>query len=346
MAECNSSAQEPRPEPDLAGSPRQMRNVYRNMMSRDSKVNRPISSCAENMLKRNRFVFWLLSLVLIAGPASAWKSSNETHEQSGTTVLVQLDSPDSQVRQAVEEVAGDQIIHGTYSFEKEKTLYGAHAADSSVIFGSWESPGKAFYKVAENVLAPRFFKDSGDVGTITVRYVVQAIGPSSTVLRIDAIYFDARHVRHKSNGSVESKEYEAVQDHLRSIQAQQKQDAEAEQRIAQQRAATHPSQAAKEVSPSATAVTASSTATPRMDAESSTQSLEQKVESLRRQVELQVKSSGAVLKSAPYKSAATIQSLPASTVVVVVVLTPYWYGVQTEDGQKGWVHRSEVEQLP
>jgi hypothetical protein len=290
------------------------------------------------MLKQSGFIFLFLGMVLIAGGTATAKSGFDPHETSDTTILVQLDSPESEVRQAVQEVSEDQIIHGTYSYEKEKTLYGAHSADASAIFGVWQNPGRAFYKVADNVLAPRFFKDSGDVGTVTVRYVVEAISPSSTSLRIDAVYFDARHARHKSNGNVESKEYEAVQEHLRSIQAQQKQDAAAEQRIAHQREAAHPAQASNPVSASNTPS--------RLPADSSAQSLEQKVESLRRQLELRVKTSGAVLKSAPYKSATTIQSLPAAAVVVVVVLTRYWYGVETEDGHKGWVHRSELEQLP
>ena len=30
----------------------------------------------------------------------------------------------------------------------------------------------------------------------------------------------------------------------------------------------------------------------------------------------------------------------------MVVLTPYWYGVETEDGHRGWVHHSQLEPLP
>lgn len=285
------------------------------------------------MGRKNSFLFLL---VILVGAAAA-SAASDMRDQSDTTILVQLDSPENLVRQAVQEVAGDQIIHGTYSYEKEKTLYGARSADSSAVFGAWQNPGKAFYKVADNVLAPRFFKDSGDVGTVAVRYVVTPVGPNSTSLQIDAIYFDARHARHKSNGNVEAKEYEAVQEHLRSIQAQEKQDAEAARRAEQQRQAAHAG--------GLSTTPASNSAHPASDL-NSTQTLEQKVESLRRQVELRVRSSGAVLKSAPYKSATTIQSLPSAAVVAVVVLTPYWYGVETEDGHKGWVHRSELEQLP
>ena len=32
--------------------------------------------------------------------------------------------------------------------------------------------------------------------------------------------------------------------------------------------------------------------------------------------------------------------------VLVVVLTKYWYGVETADGHRGWVHRSQAEPLP
>ena len=39
-------------------------------------------------------------------------------------------------------------------------------------------------------------------------------------------------------------------------------------------------------------------------------------------------------------------SLPAETEVLIVVLTPYWYGVETEDGHRGWIHHSQLESLP
>jgi hypothetical protein len=59
-----------------------------------------------------------------------------------------------------------------------------------------------------------------------------------------------------------------------------------------------------------------------------------------------VKASGTSLKSAPYKSAANLQALAPYTDVVVLVVTPYWYGVQTADGHRGWVYHGEVESLP
>ena len=51
--------------------------------------------------------------------------------------MVRLEIPEADVLKAVQEVTQDQIIHGTYSYEKERILYGAHSADSARVFGAW-----------------------------------------------------------------------------------------------------------------------------------------------------------------------------------------------------------------
>jgi hypothetical protein len=79
---------------------------------------------------------------------------------------------------------------------------------------------------------------------------------------------------------------------------------------------------------------------------SSAEELERRVAELRRRVEMRAAAGGAALRSAPYRTAATLQSLPAQAELLVVVLTKYWYGVETPDGHRGWVHRSQVEPLP
>jgi hypothetical protein len=251
--------------------------------------------------------------------------------------LVQVNAPEADVLRAVQEVSEDQIIHGTYSFEKERTLYGAHAANLAPVFGKWDQPGKVFYKVANNVLAPRFFKDSEDIGTISVRYIIQAVEAGSTSLRIDAVFVDARNLKHPSKGSVEAAEYGAIQQRMQSIQAEQKQTQRAAQEIAAERAAGMGKGAGTRIS----ADPGDSWAVGLTVAQ-----LEQRVSELRRDAELQTKESGASLKTAPYRSASTLATLPAHAQIVVVVLTPYWYGVETEDGHRGWIHRSELEPLP
>jgi hypothetical protein len=74
--------------------------------------------------------------------------------------------------------------------------------------------------------------------------------------------------------------------------------------------------------------------------------LEKRVAELKHRVEMRTTAGGAALKAAPYRTAATLEPLPARAELLVVVLTKYWYGVETIDGHKGWVHRSQVEPLP
>jgi hypothetical protein len=76
------------------------------------------------------------------------------------------------------------------------------------------------------------------------------------------------------------------------------------------------------------------------------QTLEEHVRDLRRQVQRLVKSPGAPLKSAPFHTASTLQSLPTGTEVLIVISTPYWVGVETHNGQHGWILRDQLELVP
>jgi len=76
------------------------------------------------------------------------------------------------------------------------------------------------------------------------------------------------------------------------------------------------------------------------------QTLEERVRDLRKQVERLVKSPGAPLKSAPFHTASTLQLLSTGTEILIVISTPYWYGVETHEGQHGWMQRDQLEQLP
>jgi len=83
---------------------------------------------------------------------------------------------------------------------------------------------------------------------------------------------------------------------------------------------------------------------PRPSPLASGQSLEEHVKDLRKQVARLVKAPGAPLKSAPFHTAGTLQSLTTGTEVLILISTPYWYGVETHDGQHGWMQRDELEQ--
>jgi hypothetical protein len=38
--------------------------------------------------------------------------------------------------------------------------------------------------------------------------------------------------------------------------------------------------------------------------------------------------------------------LAAYSDVVIVIVTPHWYGIETSDGRRGWVPVDRVEPLP
>lgn len=296
-----------------------------------------ISEAATLQLRSKLLSRVIFSSLLILWIAPLAEASPRKRYEPQNSLLVQVDAPESDVMQAVQEVSEDQIIHGTFSYEKERTLYGAHAESSAPVFGPWEGLGKPIFKTASKILAPKFFKDSGDIGTIFVRYVVQSAEPNTTSLRIDAVFVDASMRNHPSTGSVESAEYAAIQEHLKAIQQQRDANQKAAQEIADRRA--------QGASPSKTSVSTPAELDDSWSLGLTVPQLEQRVADLRREVELQVKLSGASVKAAPYRGANTLVSLPAKASVVIVVLTPYWYGVETEDGHHGWIHRSELEPL-
>src|SRR5579872_11355 len=276
-------------------------------------------------------VCWI-TLLLASIPAFALP--NAAHPPH--TLELEIDTPEADVLQAVQAATEDPIVHGTYSYEKEKILLGARPSDLSAVFGKWDGPGKAFYKVDANVIAPRYFEDTGDIGTITVRYIVHGVSESRTDLRIDAVFVDARRAIHWSEGGVESAEYGAIQQQIRQLKALRRQPRQLEE--SSSRPFSFP---AGKSQPRAAVPSTGGTG-----AVSAEQELEQHVSSLRHQLERRVKAEGAQLKSSPFQSATTVENLPPNSDVLLLVVTPYWYGIETEAGHHGWVHHSQLETLP
>jgi hypothetical protein len=173
------------------------------------------------------------------------------------------------------------------------------------------------------------------------------------VLRIDAVFVeDFRHVAHASNGSVEGAEYKDIHDHLDSIELMKTEAAEGE-KIKQESSSRKQQVAFKDETgepsvqpPPSPTVTQPPPAPPQSVEPTPAVSLEQRVHNLKQQVERIVKAPGAPLKSAPFHSASTLQALPSGAEVLIVITTPYWFGVETHDGQHGWVQRDELEMLP
>jgi hypothetical protein len=290
----------------------------------------------------------ILILALAALPLLAREKDATPY---GMGLIVNVPFPEAEVAQVVQEVIQNGIIRGTKEYNKDEYITGATPTTSTRVFPKWTEGGKVFYKVRLKALDPRNFKDSSDSGTLAVRYVVQAQDDKNTVLRIDARFVeDFRHVGHPSNGSVEGAEYKDIHDHLESLELMKAQTVEAEKEKQEHSAKTQrpaPMEAPPPTVPPAVAASTSSADAPtNPDGQSPPQTLEQHVQDLRRQVQRLVKAPGAPLQSAPFHTATTLQSLPAGTEVLIVVSTPYWFGVETHEGQHGWILRDELEQVP
>jgi len=280
------------------------------------------------------FVCYFVFACLAAVPSRANRPPRDQTPSPGFSG--ELAGSPTDVIQALNEVLEDRIIHGTHVFDKEPTLTGATVVASTPLFEPWPGPGRVFYKIRKDVVAPRHFRESEDMGTIAVRYVVTRADQDRTRIRIDAIFVEtARRRLHPSDGTVESSEFKVIQEHLQAIQFAAQEAADAKRRL----------ESADLVRQ--TVIRQREDETTRLAAaQSSVQDLEQRMSALRHEVERRVKAPGAELKAAPFRAAAKVKTLAAYTEVVIVIVTPHWYGVETPDGQRGWMPTDQLETLP
>jgi hypothetical protein len=258
------------------------------------------------------------------------------HPQLSPGFVSEFAASAADVLQALQEVLQDQTIHGTQIYDRDPTLTGALVVQSTPLFPSWKGDDKVFYKIRPDAIAPRHFRESADKGTIAVRYVLTSISPERTRLRIDATFVEtARRTVHPSDGTVESSEYKAVQEHLRTIQFAEQEAAEAQRR-----------RESVDLAKQTFLRERQDQATLLATAQSSVQDLEQRVNALRHEVQRRVKAPGANLKAAPFSSAANVANLAAYTDVVIVIVTPRWFGVETPSGMRGWLPLDQLEPLP
>jgi hypothetical protein len=240
------------------------------------------------------------------------------------------------VRQAVVAVQKDHIIHGTLVFDKEPTLTGAEIVDSTPLFDPWQGPGEVFYKIRKNAIAPRHFLESADQGTVGVRYVVIPLEQDRIRVRVDAVYIEASHkVTHASDGNVEKSEMKEIKDALESLQQAAAEAADARRR-----------ELSAELVRQSYARQREDETTRLSNAQANEKEMEQQILSLRHELERRVKAPGADLKAAPFQSAASLKPLAAYTEVVVLIVTSHWLGVETPEGQRGWLPLQQLEPLP
>jgi hypothetical protein len=247
---------------------------------------------------------------------------------------IDLKASEADVLKAVEYIIQDQIIHGTQVYAREDELTDAEAATSSPYYGTWTGEGHVFYKIRRDALAPRHFKNSTDIGVITVRYIVLGVAPNRTHLQIDAVFIEDGSKRvHESDTTVETSEFAEIQAQIVRLQREEREAALASERQQHLRNAQ------------ANAKERTAEAARLQDAETSLKGLQLRAHELEHDAELRLKDT-ADLKSAPFQRAATIGSVPANSDVLVEIITPYWYGVETADGHRGWLRHDQVEPVP
>src|SRR5271155_852269 len=310
-----------------------LRNAARNGLPN----RQGLSPRVQSLYGRFYCGFAVLALALIYGTA-ANPTSAAPPAQKTTDVpegfAIDLKASEADVMKAVELVTQDTVLHGSQVYSREDELTEAEAATGSIYYGAWTGPGHAFYKKRKQALSPTHFKNSTAIGTISVRYIVLGVAPNRTHLQIDAVFIeDASRRVHTSDTTVETSEFAEIQSHILVIQREERQTADLLQRRQLQLAAQSN---VKERDAEAGRL---------KDAESSVQSLQMRLNELQHKAELRVKAQ-ANLKSAPFQHAATLQSVPANSDVLIEIITPYWYGVETVDGHRGWLRHDQVEPIP
>jgi hypothetical protein len=275
----------------------------------------------------------ILFCLLLLGAIPAFSSPDHPIPTAGMTR--EFAATAEEVRHAVVEVVHDQIIHGTLVFDREPILTGAEAVDSTPLFDPWSGPGEVYYKVRKNAVAPRHFLQTADQGTIAVRFVLIPVNADRTRVRIDAIYAEgSHHVVHASDGTVEKSEMKEIKERIESAQEAAQEAADAKRRKASAELVYQTYQRQRE-----------DESTRLSTAQNAEKLLEEQVTSVRHEVERRVKAPGTELKAAPYRAAANLKTLPANLDVLVLIVTPHWLGVETPEGQRGWIPEENLEQL-
>jgi hypothetical protein len=267
---------------------------------------------------------------------AACQSTTGNERVEGPGFVKELEASPRDVLDALKFDLEDQTIHGTYIYDKQQTLDGATEESSSKYFEPWSGPGQVFYKVRTKAIAPRHFLESADQGTIVVRFVLTTLTGDRSRLRIDAVYVeDAHRTYHISDGTVEGAEFKVIQDRLLAIQFNEQEAADAKKRRDSAELVRHNYLQQRE-----------DETTRLANAQESVKDLQERVQKLRREVDRRVKAPGADLKAAPFREAATIAPLAAYTEVAIVIVTPYWLGIEEADGQRGWLPADQLEAIP
>jgi len=268
-------------------------------------------------------------LAFFALSASASASAQIYHDPRRKTTVgfsVELNFPPETVMKIVKGVAADGYIRGTSVYAKEIEIDDADAAKTSNVFADSPGNGEVIYKTKAKVISPAHFPGDSDIGTVTVRYIVESISPQRARLHIDAIYIDdSTRTRCPSDGSVETAEYGEIMTQLRALDPVTGGRKRPAQVSPVQQSAGLKDTLAEEENRLA-------------DAKATEQKLEERIKKLQFDTMGMIKSGGVPLKASPYDHSSTIFKLEKGATVTVLTTTKYWYRIRTAKGDEGWIY--------
>src|ERR1700739_3435837 len=278
-----------------------------------------------------------ISLLLAFGFAALSASAQIYHDPHQKTTIgfsVDLNTPPDTVLQIVRGVASDSVIRGTSMYAKEIDLGDADFAKSSTVLPAAPGPGQVFYKVKSKVLSPEHFPASSDMGTVTVRYVVEAMNPQRTHLAIDAVFVtDAGHHLYASDGSVETAEYAEIITQIKALEAP--------------KVRHHNPQTVADPGDETVGLrnTLADEQTRLADSKAVEKKLQDRIKQLQFNTQGRIRGQAVPLKASPYDHSTTVLSLEKGLTVTVLTTTKYWYRVRTAKGDEGWIYYASLEPL-
>lgn len=274
--------------------------------------------------------------VIVLASAPSFVSAQTFHDPRRKNTVgfnVELNVAPETLTKIVKGVAGDTVIRGTFIYSKESEIYDADVATSSKAFLDPPGSGQVFYKIKTEALSPAHFPASNDIGTVTVRYIVETVSPQRARLRIDAIFIaDAQKTRCPSDGSIETAEYAEIMTQLKALDPVTG-------------ARRRPAQVSTAQQSAGLQNTLAEEQTRLADAKAMEQKLQGRVKKLQFDTMGQVKSVGVPLKASPYDHSSTILTLDKGATVTVLTTTKYWYRIRTSKGDEGWIYYVFLEPI-
>jgi len=276
----------------------------------------------------------LFSVLFFAASSVSAQIYHDPHRKTTVGFSIDLETAPDTVIQIVKGVANDTVIRGTAMYSKDIEIEDADSPKSSTVLPPPAGSAQVFYKVKDRVISPAHFPAASDIGTLTIRYVVEAVNPKRARLSIDSVFVtDAGHHLYASDGSVETAEYAEIITQIKALESPK----------IRHRSPQSAANAGQETL--GLQNTLADEQSRLAEAKAAEQKLQERVKQLQFNTEGRVRGQAVPLKASPYDHASTVLKLDKGLTVTVLTTTKYWYRVRTAKGDEGWIYYVFLEPL-